>query len=383
MEDVVQLFDKVDQNREAMVDTWKLLVDRDCGSGNKAGVDGVGRDVKDFLEKCGFKVWFHEYEKAGNMLVAEYGDASKPFIVLTGHMDTVFGDGTAAARPFTIKDGKVTGPGVLDMKGGVTILLYAVRFLLEAGYNRYRIKIILAGDEEVAHGNSTASADYEKEAKGAVMGFNLETGFVDNSVVIERKGVAQYLFEGDGVGAPAGNNPEDGRSAVEELAHKILDIQAETDWQEGTTVNCGVIAGGTVANAVPEHAWVKVDVRFKTTAGMERIEKAFQKIAKKQYVESTTTCCKKLVVFPPMERLESSEKLFERAEAIAEKYGFPKAKAIAVGGGSDSAHLTACGIPTLCALGVRGQFNHTEREWAEEESLFERTKLLMALLSEL
>lgn len=383
MEDVVQLFDKVDQNREAMVDTWKLLVDRDCGSGNKAGVDGVGRDVRDFLEKCGFKVWFHEYEKAGNMLVAEYGDASKPFIVLTGHMDTVFGDGTAAARPFTIKDGKVTGPGVLDMKGGVTILLYAVRFLLEAGYNRYRIKIILAGDEEVAHGNSTASADYEKEAKGAVMGFNLETGFVDNSVVIERKGVAQYLFEVDGVGAHAGNNPEDGRSAVEELAHKILDIQAETDWQEGTTVNCGVIAGGTVANAVPEHAWVKVDVRFKTTAGMERIEKAFQKIAKKQYVESTTTCCKKLVVFPPMERLESSEKLFERAEAIAGKYGFPKAKAIAVGGGSDSAHLTACGIPTLCALGVRGQFNHTEREWAEEESLFERTKLLMALLSEL
>lgn len=383
MEDVVQLFDKVDQNREAMVDTWKLLVDRDCGSGNKAGVDGVGRDVKDFLEKCGFKVWFHEYEKAGNMLVAEYGDASKPFIVLTGHMDTVFGDGTAAARPFTIKDGKVTGPGVLDMKGGVTILLYAVRFLLEAGYNRYRIKIILAGDEEVAHGNSTASADYEKEAKGAVMGFNLETGFVDNSVVIERKGVAQYLFEVDGVGAHAGNNPEDGRSAVEELAHKILDIQAETDWQEGTTVNCGVIAGGTVANAVPEHAWVKVDVRLKTTAGMERIEKAFQTIAKKQYVESTTTCCKKLVVFPPMERLESSEKLFERAEAIAEKYGFPKAKAIAVGGGSDSAHLTACGIPTLCALGVRGQFNHTEREWAEEESLFERTKLLMALLSEL
>ena len=383
MEDVVQLFDKVDQNREAMVDTWKLLVDRDCGSGNKAGVDGVGRDVKDFLEKCGFKVWFHEYEKAGNMLVAEYGDASKPFIVLTGHMDTVFGDGTAAARPFTIKDGKVTGPGVLDMKGGVTILLYAVRFLLEAGYNRYRIKIILAGDEEVAHGNSTASADYEKEAKGAIMGFNLETGFVDNSVVIERKGVAQYLFEVDGVGAHAGNNPEDGRSAVEELAHKILDIQAETDWQEGTTVNCGVIAGGTVANAVPEHAWVKVDVRFKTTAGMERIEKAFQTIAKKQYVESTTTCCKKLVVFPPMERLESSQKLVERAEAIAEKYGFPKAKAIAVGGGSDSAHLTACGIPTLCALGVRGQFNHTEREWAEEESLFERTKLLMALLSEL
>lgn len=376
-------YEWIDAHKDDMVDLWKQMVTIDSGIGVKEGGMEMGNLCAGILEKLGFSIRRVSYEKCGDTIIGERGDLSKPYTILMGHMDTVFFKGEPEKRPFTIKDGKAYGPGVLDMKGGVTILLYAVRFLLEAGYNRYRIKIILAGDEEVAHGNSTASADYEKEAKGAVMGFNLETGCVDNSVVIERKGVAQYLFEVDGVGAHAGNNPEDGRSAVEELAHKILDIQAKTDWQEGTTVNCGVIAGGTVANAVPEHAWVKVDVRFKTTAGMERIEKAFQKIAKKQYVESTTTCCKKLVVFPPMERLESSEKLFERAEAIAEKYGFPKAKAIAVGGGSDSAHLTACGIPTLCALGVRGQFNHTEREWAEEESLFERTKLLMALLSEL
>lgn len=376
-------YEWIDAHKDDMVDLWKQMVTIDSGIGVKEGGMEMGNLCAGILEKLGFSIRRVSYEKCGDTIIGERGDLSKPYTILMGHMDTVFFKGEPEKRPFTIKDGKAYGPGVLDMKGGVTILLYAVRFLLEAGYNRYRIKIILAGDEEVAHGNSTASADYEKEAKGAIMGFNLETGFVDNSVVIERKGVAQYLFEVDGVGAHAGNNPEDGRSAVEELAHKILDIQAETDWQEGTTVNCGVIAGGTVANAVPEHAWVKVDVRFKTTAGMERIEKAFQTIAKKQYVESTTTCCKKLVVFPPMERLESSEKLFERAEAIAEKYGFPKAKAIAVGGGSDSAHLTACGIPTLCALGVRGQFNHTEREWAEEESLFERTKLLMALLSEL
>ena len=376
-------YEWIDAHKDDMVDLWKQMVTIDSGIGVKEGGMEIGNLCAGILEKLGFSIRRVSYEKCGDTIIGERGDLSKPYTILMGHMDTVFFKGEPEKRPFTIKDGKAYGPGVLDMKGGVTILLYAVRFLLEAGYNRYRIKIILAGDEEVAHGNSTASADYEKEAKGAVMGFNLETGCVDNSVVIERKGVAQYLFEVDGVGAHAGNNPEDGRSAVEELAHKILDIQAETDWQEGTTVNCGVIAGGTVANAVPEHAWVKVDVRFKTTAGMERIEKAFQKIAKKQYVESTTTCCKKLVVFPPMERLESSEKLFERAEAIAEKYGFPKAKAIAVGGGSDSAHLTACGIPTLCALGVRGQFNHTEREWAEEESLFERTKLLMALLAEL
>ena len=383
MTDLKELFKKVDSHREDMVNTWKFLVDRDCGSANKAGVDKVGEDIGAFLKDLGFTVRFHEYEKAGNMLVAEYGAESLPVVVLTGHMDTVFADGTAALRPFTVKDGKVTGPGVLDMKGGVTVLLYAVKFLVEAGYEKYRLKVVLAGDEEVAHQHSGANEDFEKEVTGAVMGFNLETSFIDNSIVVERKGVAQYLFEIDGVGAHAGNNPEDGRSAVEELAHKILDIQKQTDYKEGTTVNAGVIAGGTVANAIPEHAWCKVDVRFSKEEGIERVDKAFHEIAEKQYVDHTVTRLKPLVRFGAMERLPETMALFERAEKVAEKYGFPKMKAIAVGGGSDSTFLTRCGVPTLCALGVKGQFNHTEREWAEEESLFERCKLLMTFLTEL
>ena len=199
-----ELFTKVDENKKAMLETWRMLVDRDCGSANKAGVDAVGKDIQHFLEALGFAVRFHTYEKAGNMLIAEYGDMSKPFVILTGHMDTVFADGTAAARPFTIKDGKVTGPGVLDMKGGVTILLYAVKFLLESGYDRYPIKIILAGDEEVGHQKSEGASDYKQEAQGALMAFNLETSFPDGSIVIERKGCAQYLFEVTGVGAHAG-----------------------------------------------------------------------------------------------------------------------------------------------------------------------------------
>ena len=378
-----ELFTKVDENKKAMLETWRMLVDRDCGSANKAGVDAVGKDIQHFLEALGFAVRFHTYEKAGNMLVAEYGDMSQPFVILTGHMDTVFADGTAAARPFTIKDGKVTGPGVLDMKGGVTILLYAVKFLLESGYDRYPIKIILAGDEEVGHQKSEGVSDYKKEAQGARMAFNLETSFPDGSIVIQRKGCAQYLFEVTGVGAHAGNNPQDGRSAVEELAHKILDIQQETDYEEGTTVNVGVIGGGTVTNAVPEHAWCKVDVRFAKSEGICRIDRDFKDIAARQYVSDTKTVVKPLIVFPAMERLSASEALFARAEAVAKTYSFPKMKAIAVGGGSDSANLTAVGIPTLCALGVRGEFNHTEREWADEASLYERTKLLMAFLCEL
>lgn len=298
--------------------------------------------------------------------MAEYGDMTKPFIILTGHMDTVFAKGTAAERTFQITGDKVTGPGVLDMKGGLTILLHVVKFLVKQGYDRYPIKIILAGDEETGHKNSGAGMDYLEEAKGALMGFNLETGFPDNGIVIERKGVAQYRFDIDGIGAHAGNNPKDGRSAVMELCHKALDMESLTDYEEGTTVNVGVISGGTVANAIPEHASCRVDVRYSREEGIERVEKAFREIAAKTYVQGTKTHVECLVKVSSMERLPASEDLFHRAEEIAKEWNLPHMKAIAVGGGSDSAYLTGAGIPTLCALGVKGEFNHTVREWADK-----------------
>lgn len=383
MRTLEEIFQSIDQAKPAMMDTWKSLVNRDCGSGNKAGVDSVGQDIRRFLEPLGFMVRFHEYEKAGNMLVAEYGDMTKPFVILTGHMDTVFADGTAAERPFTVQDGRVTGPGVLDMKGGITVMLYAVKTLLESGWDRYPLKIILAGDEEVGHGWSDAAQDYRKEARGALMAFNYETGFIDNGIVLERKGCAQYRFDFHGVGAHAGNNPEDGRSAVKELCHKALDMEALTDMAEGTTVNVGVIAGGTVPNAIPENAWCRVDVRFRTMAGIERVEKALKEITDKVYIDQVQTTCRCEVKMGAMERLASSEALFGKANQIAREAGLPEMKAIAVGGGSDSAYITAEGVPALCAMGVKGQFNHTVREWAEESSLTERAKLSAALLMKL
>lgn len=383
MKTLEEIFQSIDQAKPAMMETWKSLVDRDCGSGNKAGVDSVGQDIRRFLEPLGFKVRFHEYEKAGNMLVAEYGDMTKPFMILTGHMDTVFADGTAAERPFTVQDGRVTGPGVLDMKGGITVMLYAVKTLLESGWDRYPLKIILAGDEEVGHGWSDAAQDYRKEARGALMAFNYETGFIDNGIVLERKGCAQYRFDFHGVGAHAGNNPEDGRSAVKELCHKALDMEALTDMAEGTTVNVGVIAGGTVPNAIPENAWCRVDVRFRTMAGIERVEKALKEITDKVYIDQVQTTCRCEVKMGAMERLASSEALFDKANQIAREAGLPEMKAIAVGGGSDSAYITAEGVPALCAMGVKGQFNHTVREWAEESSLTERAKLSATLLMKL
>ncbi len=378
-----ELFQQAEAAKPEMMKTWEILVNRDCGSDNKAGVDLVGQDVKAFLKPLGFDVYFHEYEKAGNMLVATYGDVTKPFVILTGHMDTVFKDGAAAARPFTVKDGRVTGPGCLDMKGGVTILLYAVKFLIEAGYDKYPLKIILAGDEEVGHNQSDAANDYLEEAKGAIMGFNLETGYLNNGVVVERKGCCRFEWDFEGVGAHSGNNPQDGRSAVQEFCHKAIDMEKLTDFEEGTTINVGVISGGTVANAIPEHAHCVVDVRFRTEKGLARAVKGFEEIAKKQYIADTKTSFYQTTRIEAMERLDSTLALLDRANAVAAEVGLPPMPGIAVGGGSDSAYLTKAGIPTLCAVGVRGQFNHTEREWAEEASLVEREKLLLAMLTKL
>ncbi len=374
---------RVESLQDDIVATWRRLVNRDCGTGNKAGVDACGADVAAFLKDLGFAVRFHVFPDAGNLLVAEKGPAEAPLVALVGHLDTVFADGAAAERPFTVKDGIVTGPGVLDMKGGVTVMLYALKLLAEAGWAKRRIKVLLAGDEENGHKNSAAGEKLLEEAQGALFGLNFETSYEDNSVIVERKGVAQFRIDIDGIGAHVGNDPKGGRSAVTELAHKILDVNALTDYEEGSTLNVGVIGGGTVPNACPEKAWAVVDLRYKTRKAYERVWTGLKALEEKRYLDGTTTRVTALVKVEPMERLASSLELFDRVNAVAVENGFPAMTAKAVGGGSDSAFLTAAGVPTVCALGVKGKYNHTVREYAVLESVFERIRLTATLLRDL
>ena len=370
--------------RDEIIGTWRSLVDRDCGTGSKAGVDACGREVAGMLEKLGFTVRFHEAERAGNLLVADRGDPAEPPALLVGHLDTVFADGAARERPFTIgEDGRVTGPGVLDMKGGVTVLLYALRILTEAGWVGRHVRVLLAADEETGHRDSDAGERLLEEARGAAFGLNFETSYEDDSVIVERKGVAQFRVEIEGVGAHVGNDPRGGRSAITELAWKILDINALTDWDEGSTLNVGVVKGGTVANACAEKASAVVDLRYPTPAAYARVLAGMRALETHAHVEGTRTRVTLLGKVEPMVRLESSVKLFERINAIATRNGFPAMTAKAVGGGSDSAYLTAAGVPVVCALGVKGRFNHTVREYARLDSIFERIRLAATLLRDL
>lgn len=377
-------FKFIDDNREEMLALWRDLVNRDSASADKAGVDALQNLIKGILEAEGAAARLLEFQHAGNMLIAEIGGGRpKSAVIFLGHIDTVFKAGTALVRPFTIRDGKAFGPGVLDMKGGVVAFLYAIKALNAAGFSDRPLKVLLAGDEETGHANSNAAEAFVTEAAGAAAAFNCETGFTDDAVVVGRKGVAQFELEVRGVAAHVGNDPENGRSAIVEIAHKLLEIEKLTDRQEGTTVNVGVIEGGTVANATPDYSRIKIDVRFMTKSAVDKFTKQLEDIAAKTYVPGTTTTLKKSSGFKPMETTEGVMRLFDLVGETCAENGLGRPYAKKVGGGSDSAYTVMAGVPTVCAMGVKGGRNHSPEEFAVVETLFERAKLLAACVLKL
>lgn len=378
MEDIrKQIAVYIDGHRDAMIDFWRQLVQIESGSANKAGVDAVARRVQEELDAIGAHTEIHEMKRAGNMLVSVLNeDVPEAPVLLLGHMDTVFPDGTVAARPFTLRDGKAYGPGVLDMKGGVTIAVFAMKALKEAGWAKRPVRLVLAGDEEVGHCDSDCDQQIMEQARGAVAAFNCESGRLGNEVVVQRKGALTYRMDVTGIAAHAGNEPEKGRSAILEMAHKVIAIQALTDWQQGTTYNVGVMSGGTVANAVPDTASILIDVRYLKNDYVPDIEAKLQDVAHTTYVDGTKTSLTRLSCCIPMERMAETDGLLAKVQDAYASFGMPRPSGITVGGGSDSAYTVAAGVPTICAMGVEGSRHHSPEEYASVESLYARAKAL-------
>ncbi len=378
MEDIrKQIAVYIDGHRDAMIDFWRQLVQIESGSANKAGVDAVAHRVQEELDTIGAHTEIHEMKRAGNMLVSVLNeDVPEAPVLLLGHMDTVFPDGTVAARPFTLRDGKAYGPGVLDMKGGVTIAVFAMKALKEVGWAKRPVRLVLAGDEEVGHCDSDCDQQIMEQARGAVAAFNCESGRLGNEVVVQRKGALTYRMDVTGIAAHAGNEPEKGRSAILEVAHKVIAIQNLTDWQQGTTYNVGVISGGTVANAVPDTASILIDVRYLKKEYVLNIEAKLQDVAHTTYVNGTKASLTRLSCCIPMERMTETDGLLAKVQDAYASFGMPRPSGITVGGGSDSAYTVAAGVPTICAMGVEGSRHHSPEEYASVESLYARAKAL-------
>lgn len=370
----------IDEHKDEMVSLWKEMVTIDSGIGVRDGGMAMGNLCAGILEELGFSIRRVSYEKCGDTIIGERGDMTKPFTILMGHMDTVFFKGEPEKRPFTIKDGKAYGPGVLDMKGGVTILLSTLKALHEAGFEDFPCKVILDADEEPAHVFSNAPEVIQKEAEGAKCAFNFETGFTDHSMVVQRKGCWRFFIETFGRGCHVGNDPENGRSAILEMAHKIIEIEKLTDYSKQYNVNVGTIEGGTVANAAPAYCKVECDFRYTHPEDLPVLRRKVDEVCSRQYVPDTTTKVSDSVGFATMTRLPGNLELLKIAQEVAEESGFPKPEARLCGGGSDAAYTTAMGVPTLCAVGVEGARNHTVEEWADVDSLFRRAKQMAGIL---
>ena len=371
-----QLLKIIEAKHEKMVAFLEKLVNIDSGNDCPEGVAKVARMIGEKLQEMKFSVEYMDIPGAcTHLLATRKGDSNKEVMII-GHMDTLFPVGTVAVRPFTIKEDKAYGPGVLDMKGGITIALFAMEALYETGWNDKNITIFFAGDEEFAHPKTNAPVLFEKYARGKDAVFNMETASAGKAVLVGRKGNIHPELIVRGISAHAGADLDKGASAVVELAHKIIAVNKLTDKSRGLTFNCGVIKGGTVANAVPDYASVIIDMRYLTDEdGADGIEN-LRKIAAESIIPGTTAEVGNLRErFAPMAVTEANLKLYELVKAQGEKLGLDIDKKIG-GGSSDSGWTVRAGAPSLCSMGALGALNHSDREYIELAGLVERAKLL-------
>ena len=371
-----QLLKRIEAKHDKMVSFLETLVNIDSGNDCPEGVAKVARIVGGKLQEMKFDVEYLDYPGACTHLLAHKKGTGDKEVMIIGHMDTLVPVGTAAARPFTIRDDKAYGPGVLDMKGGITIALFALEALYESGWNDKNVTILFAGAEEFAHPKTNAPELFEQHARGKDAVFNMETASAGRAVLVGRKGNIHPELIVRGISAHAGADLDKGASAIVELAHKIIAVNNLTDFSRGLTFNCGVIKGGTVANAVADYASVVIDMRYLTVADGEYGIDSLRKIAAQSVIPGTTTEVANLRErFTPMEVTEGNLKLYEIVKEQGRKLGLDIEKKVG-GGASDAGWTVRAGAPSICSMGALGALNHSEREYIVLSGLVERAKLL-------
>ena len=371
-----QFLQALETKHDKMVGFLEKLVNIDSGNDSPEGVAEVAHIVGNKLQEMNFAVEYLDYPGVCTHLLARKKGTGSKEVMIIGHMDTLFPLGTVAARPFTIKEDKAFGPGVLDMKGGITIALFALEALYESGWNDKNVTVFFAGDEEFAHPKTNAPELFEQYAKGKDAVFNMETASAGQAVLVGRKGNIHPELIVKGISAHAGADLDKGASAIVELAHKIIAVNSLTDFSRGLTFNVGVIKGGTVANAVADYASVVVDMRYLTVADGEYGLESLRKIAAQSVVPGTSTELANLRErFTPMEVTEGNLKLYEVVKEQGKKLGLDIEKKVG-GGSSDSGWTVRAGAPSLCSMGALGALNHSAREYIILSSLVERAKLL-------
>jgi glutamate carboxypeptidase len=352
------------------------LVEVESPSEDKGAVDRAGELVAGWAEMLGGKLRRHRQKAFGDVLELRFGAprSKRGRVLVLGHLDTVWPMGTLKKMPWREGEGKLCGPGVLDMKAGVVMALEAVAALRELDAER-PVTLLLVSEEEVGSPVSRAITERLAAECAAVLVLEPAQGLAYKTA---RKGVGNYGLRVEGVGSHAGVDFGSGHSAVLEMARLVEKVSGFTDLSKGLTVNVGVISGGTRSNVVAAECRAEVDVRIAKATDAVRVERMFRGLT------VTDKACRLTVTGginrPPMERKAGAVRLFQMAQRLAGEMGL-KLEEASTGGGSDGNFTAAMGVATLDGMGAVGAGAHAAHEHVVVKHLVERTVLLAGVIA--
>ena len=363
--------------QEQIVQTIRKFVEIESPSDNKLAADRMGAFLAGCFEAVGGRARVHRAEAFADSLQVDFPGPEKVRpVLLLGHFDTVYPLGTLATMPCHVADGRLHGPGVLDTKSGIALMLYAIA-ALQAWHTALPrpVTVFLVSDEEV--GSYSSRKITEALAKESAAVFVLEPAGPEGAVKTARKGVGEYILNVKGVAAHAGLDPGKGHSAILELARQITAVSKLNDLRRGLSVNPGVIRGGTRTNVIAAEATAEIDVRIthaKQATALDRKLRALKPFDKRCKL-SIEGGINRL----PMERNAGVAALYKKAQAIAQQMDW-KLEEAAVGGGSDGNFTAGMGIPTLDGMGAVGQGAHAVHEHIVISELPRRALLLAGMI---
>ncbi len=381
-EAVKPILDSAEKHKPGAIKLWERLVNINSGTGDAEGMKAVGAIAIEELKKLGAAVeTVSSAPAAGDNIVATFNGTGKGKVLLMAHMDTVFAKGAAAARPFRIERGRAYGPGVSDDKAGIVVAIAVLNILQDMKFKDYaRITVFLNTNEET--GSRGSRALIEKLAKEHDVTLNLEAGRIGDGITIWRKGSGTIKVEVRGRASHAGASPELGRNAVMELAHQMLQLTKLADARKGTTVNFTVIKGGDRKNIIPDFAEADADVRAVVTDEFDRVERELAAAIRNKLVADTEVKATLIRTFPPMPQNAQIDALAAMAQRIYGEIG-RRLNLEGSGGAADSSLAAGVFRPTLDGLSLVGGNAHTDREYAEVDSMVPRFYLFTRMVMEL
>ena len=366
--DYKQIFKTIDDLNAEYLEFLTDIVKIESPTTHKQGVDAVCKYITDKATQKGWQVEFFEHPIVGNAscITLNPNTKGKP-VCISGHMDTVHAVGSLLQNPIRYEDDKLSGPGLNDCKGGIVAGFMAMDALERCGFSERPIKLILQSDEENGSRYSkqaTINFMIEK-AKDCVCFLNAEP--YPNGITVERKGIVCYDFVITGVPCHSAKC-KDGRSAIAEACHKILELEKLKD-EGSVTCNCGTINGGVDYNIVPDKCTFGVDFRFKTKKDLDFIFKKAEEVANTTFIEGTSCELIKIGVRKSLALSDNNLALFDKINDIYLSCGFEKEQKIFSVGGSDSADISSAGITCLDGFGPKGANIHKNNEFLYYETL--------------